>query len=251
MPVHVSPRPHGSGYQLTVTGIVTSRELKQGLLQLVRVDGWTEPLLWDFEGVSEIRVGLRDLTDITAFIDKFMGHFPARSRVAFLVPTAEARATAMSYRELQPPRLRAHMAVFSTRDEADTWLDAEALRLPVEPRATRVSLRDVVASLGHVACQVLNVSRSGALLETPGPVRAGIECLLTLRHGTLLVDLRVCVTRAHPVPPSDADGLTGAWRVAVRFLSPAEAQEQVAALVEEHLGVPRRAVGRRQNEGLQ
>lgn len=232
MSVSVRHRPHGAGHEVAVNGVVTAKELKTGLLQIVRHDGWSEPCLWDFREYTDLRVGLHDLAETVHFINHFMGHFPSRGKVAIVVNTAAGRAAAMTYRELKDDESRQQVAVFDTVEEADAWLDSVESPAPQAPRAKRVALAGAIASLEGVACEVCNVSRSGALLSSPEPVALGRECTLRLQYGPTSVDVRVRVARAHVALTED--GMLPLWQIAVAYVSPAEAIEQVAQLIITH-----------------
>lgn len=229
MPVQISRRgDHSAGHTLTVGGVVTGRDLKTALLQLVRDGGWTEPALWDFRAVTGIDLGHQDLLDTVRFMQNFMGHLPSRSRVAIVTPTADGRAMAMTYRELQPARVREHIAIFDTMETAGAWLDGRDANAPIEPREPRIELRGAVGALDGQACRVVNVSRSGALLLAPIPAVPGAESVLTLCQHEVVVNMPVRIARNHE---ASAGENVEEWYVAVRFLTPSDASKQVSMLV--------------------
>lgn len=154
------------GLHVTPTGALTIKDLKKGLLLVVREDGWQEPVLWDFRHVTEIQVTYSDLMETVSFIEQFMSHFPPRGRVALLVANPQGRALAMSYRELHMRHNRKQIRVAESMSDADAWLDAGPT-LGVQPRAMRFAVRDASGSLDGVETDIVNLSPTGALLIMP------------------------------------------------------------------------------------
>ncbi len=221
----VTRRPTG-GLHVTPTGPLTIKDLKKGLLLLVREDGWQEPVLWDFRQVTEFQIAYADLIETVRFIEQFLSHFPPRGRVALLVASPQGRALAMSYRELHMRHNRRQICVVESTSDADKWLDGGA-RQGLQSRAMRFTMQDASGSLDGVGTEIVNVSHSGALLVVPTapPLEAEHHLVLTVRPVT--VDVRVRVVRAHP---HLADTALSYWLVAVEFLAPAEAIAQLREL---------------------
>ena len=234
MSLSIAERPHGAGHRLTITGAVSRAELKRGLLTIVRENGWADPVLWDFREVTDIQLNRDDLAETIQFIRTFMGHFPSRGRIALVVRSPQARAAAMTYRDMQPAPARSHVAVFDSIEAAEAWLDAGHGSAPQLPRAMRIALRGAVASVRGEACDLDNISHTGALLVTSAPAEPGEEWLLTLRAGNEVIDLRVRVVRTAEAPPGGSHGM--AYQVAVLFLEPEEALMRINTLVNAHLG---------------
>ncbi|MGC4081011.1 MAG: PilZ domain-containing protein [Vicinamibacterales bacterium] len=96
----------------------------------------------------------------------------------------------------------------------------------MQPRAFRLKLHDVIGSLGHEAVEVVNISRTGALLRAPSPAPIASEQELTLRLHHQNVELPVRVVRETAAPDAYLQ-----WLIAVEFTSPAEALEQIKVLM--------------------
>lgn len=218
----------GRGLTLTAGVTLTTRDLRQGVLAIRKAEGCAEPLLCDLRSVTAFNVDVSEIVGATGLSGNAGKRAAARGRVAIVTATAEVRAAAMSYRARQPAPLRPRVGIFETLEEAEGWLDAEHGEPPVRPRAMRIALRDALGSLSGVSCEVVNVSRSGALLSAFDSMRAGHEGLLSLRLNGSLIDVRVRVVRVSP-----AEG-HNEWHIAVAFLAPTEALDQITALMRAH-----------------
>ena len=212
---------------MSVAGPLTLQELKRALLLIVREDGWQQPVLWDFREVTEVQLGYTDLVGIVDFIEHFMAHFPPHGPAALLATSPTLRALAMTYRALHLRPRRTRNTVVDTLAAGDAWLDTGAVR-EEQPRAMRFDVRDAIGSLDGVATEIVNVSHSGALLVTPHAPGLGEEHHFILTVGATAVDMRVRLVRAQP---HETAGAQRYWRLAVEFLAPAEALEQLRTLI--------------------
>ena len=222
-------RPSGAGVQITLEGTVTAQDVRSGLLLVVRDHAWELPVLWDFRAVTDVELSHRDLANTVSFIERYMGHLPDRGRIAILATAPRARAAAMTYRELLLPKDRGGVRVVDTLDAADAWLDGRSANATT-PRAMRFEMHDAIGSLDTVAGAIVNVSRTGALIVMPHAEEPGRERRLSLELSNRKIDLGVRVVRSQP---DQSNRNATYWRVAVEFLSPSDAIEQVQLLLAE------------------
>lgn len=116
----------------------------------------------------------------------------------------------------------------------------------MKARAVRVRLTDTLVLLNGRSAVLVNISRSGALLETQDPVLVGNSARLTLSQRSMMIELNGKIVRE--LEPVEHPHVPGLWRqIAICFVDvpPPEVTALLRRLIAHGRGIDALTTGAR------